>query len=120
VTLSPARTARVEAEVAADSTWRAASYQMSGAVRPRCMSLERRGAPVEVWSPATAQLLEPGRPARTVGVGSLMMFRPARRALETATKSFADGGSWAEVVGCSGVGHGELSPAHSCRDEATS
>ena len=43
------------------SAWSAASYQMSGAVRPRCMSLERSGAPVAEWEAATTQLLEPAR-----------------------------------------------------------
>ena len=46
-----------------ESAWRAASYQMPGTVRPRCMSLERRGLPEAVWEPATTQLLEPERQA---------------------------------------------------------
>src|SRR5438477_10422490 len=49
-------------------TWRSASYQMPGTVWARCMSLERRGLPVAVWAPETAQLLEPAKQSSQMGL----------------------------------------------------
>ena len=42
-------------------------YQMSGTVRPRCISFESSGFPLAVWRPSMTQLFEPGAQPSHVG-----------------------------------------------------